>query len=364
VRTRQNILVRAAPAECSGDGKRRRPAGGLLEKAIGHRPPTSRTAAQDETYLSWLSDDEFGQRVRMVLGNGVVSTYAYEPLTRRLHHVGTTTPLKRTLQDITYSYDRVGNVLGLMNDLGQPVNGQSGAVKFQYRYDDLYRLTWAHGEAKSRPHTVDQFTSTFHYSDIHNMDVNRQIHEVVHGDGSGADYPPKTNHDFTYTYDPAHPHQATKIGDTFLVYDLNGNTVRECRDQGDPSCQSTSDKLWRYSWTEENRLAEAIHGGGRDITKFLYDAAGERVVKLGRGGESITIGQFWSLKGRRAATKHIFAGAPGSSRRSCHRRAGTTRRAGPPPERPSGAAYPTPMAATRRTTSRRSAPCCPAAIRS
>ncbi|WP_242354796.1 MULTISPECIES: hypothetical protein [unclassified Anaeromyxobacter] len=64
----------------------------------------------------------------------------------------------------------------------------------------------------------------------------------------------------------------------------------------------------RYEWTEENRLDTLIDSGGRNATKFFYDADGQRVAKLGRGGESITIGQVWALKGRRAATKHVFAG--------------------------------------------------------
>jgi RHS repeat-associated protein len=52
-----------------------------------------------------------------------------------------------------------------------------------------------------------------------------------------------------------------------------------------------------------------IDGGGQNATRFVYDAAGERIVKLGRGGESLTIGQFFSLKGRKAATKHVFVGS-------------------------------------------------------
>jgi RHS repeat-associated protein len=43
--------------------------------------------------------------------------------------------------------------------------------------------------------------------------------------------------------------------------------------------------------------------------QFVYDAGGDRVAKLGRGGEQLTIGQWFSLKGRKAATKHIFVGA-------------------------------------------------------
>jgi RHS repeat-associated protein len=284
-------------------------AGGLLEKAIGIRGATSAQPGT-EVYLASMLYDEFGQRVRMTLGNGVVSSYSYKPLTRRLHTLTTRTPLPRTLQAITYGYDRVGNITSMVNALGEPVGDQSGEVKFEYRYDELYRLTWANGQAKARPHTIDRFTASYSYSDIHNMDSNVQIHEIVHGGAQVSnDRPPKTNHDFAYAYDPAHPHRATRIGETFLVYDGNGNTVRECADQGDPTCERTSKGLRRYVWTEENRLDQVIDGGGRNITRFVYDAAGDRVAKLGRGGESITIGQFWSLKGRRAATKHVFAGA-------------------------------------------------------
>jgi RHS repeat-associated protein len=194
------------------------------------------------------------------------------------------------------------------NALGEPVPPHAGTVEFTYRYDDLHRLTYAHGEAKSRPKTLDTFTSTFQYSDIHNMLSNVQVHHVLHGDGGGGEYPPHTNHDFAYQYNGAGPHQATRIGDTWLTYNENGNTLRECRDPADSTCTQRPSHLRRYLWTEENRLDAVIDGGGLNITKFFYDADGQRIAKLGRGGESITIGQFWAIKGHRAATKHIFAG--------------------------------------------------------
>jgi hypothetical protein len=58
--------------------------GGLVQAAHGERPATRHEAAQAETYLGKLLYDEFGQRVHQRVGNGVVTRYAYEPLTRRL----------------------------------------------------------------------------------------------------------------------------------------------------------------------------------------------------------------------------------------------------------------------------------------
>jgi hypothetical protein len=167
---------------------------------------------------------------------------------------------------------------------------------------------WAHGEAKSRPGTLDTFTSVFKYSDIHAMTSNVQVHQVLHGPTGGGEFPPQTNHAYAYEYQGAGPHQATRIGDTSLVYDGNGNTVRECRDPADATCTERPAHLRRLYWTEENRLDAVIDGGGRHVTKFLYDAAGERIAKLGRGGESITVGQFWSVKGRRAGARFTYAG--------------------------------------------------------
>jgi hypothetical protein len=71
-------------------------------------------------------------------------------------------------------------------------------------------------------------------------------------------FPPHTNHDFTYTYGGAGPHQATQIGETFLTYDGNGNTTSECRDHADPTCSVNRDHHREYRWTEENRLASVI----------------------------------------------------------------------------------------------------------
>ncbi|WP_242337481.1 RHS repeat domain-containing protein [Anaeromyxobacter sp. SG66] len=282
--------------------------GGLLKSARGDRPATAHAPAEYETYLQALLYDHFGQRVYQRVGNGVVTKYGYEPDTRRLATLYTRKPGERLLQNLFYSYDLVGNVLGVKNALGEAVPSHAGDVEFTYRYDDLHRLTYTHGEAKSRPSTLDTFTSVFKYSDIHNMTSNVQEHHVLHGPTGGGEYPPHTNHALEYGYGGKGPHQATRIGDASFVYDANGNTLRECRDPADSTCTQRPAHLRRYEWTEENRLDTVIDGGGRNATKFFYDADGQRVAKLGRGGESITIGQFWALKGRRAATKHVFAG--------------------------------------------------------
>lgn len=185
---------------------------------------------------------------------------------------------------------------------------RSGPTKFSFGYDDLHRLTSATGTAESRPGVIDSFAASYVYDAIHNMKQNTQVHVVktLGLPGEGVGYPPATNHDFAYAYSQQKPHQATQIGDTAISYDKNGNQEMECG--GAAGCGASAAHLRRFYWNEENRLLAVVDGGGANVTRFVYDAKGDRVAKLGRGGESLTIGQFFSLKGRKSAAKHVFAG--------------------------------------------------------
>lgn len=134
--------------------------------------------------------------------------------------------------------------------------------------------------------------------------------------GASIERPAHSNHDWTYQYTAAGPHQATRIGDTALGYDANGNTLVECHAGPSEVCAGTpgatgaisTAKLRRYAWNEENWLKAVVDGGGQNVTRFLYDSAGDRVVKVGQSGTSITVGQFFAVKNGIYATKHIFAG--------------------------------------------------------
>jgi RHS repeat-associated protein len=59
-------------------------------------------------------------------------------------------------------------------------------------------------------------------------------------------------------------------------------------------------------WDDDNRLAEVSHAG--ETLRAFYDAAGIRVVKRGRHGETVFASPYFTLKDADQATKHIFAG--------------------------------------------------------
>ncbi len=171
--------------------------------------------------------------------------------------------------------------------------------------------------ADAKPNLIDQFSTSFTYSDIHNMTRNVQVRELLHGPPGNTQLPNDTNHDFTYLYQGAGPHQATQIGDLHLVYDANGNTAFQCRTFTGTCAGSTDisgglvshNQLRHYVWTEDDLLRASFDQGSNDPVRFLYDADGQRVAKFqnGNGSHEVSIRQFFTLQGEHNVTKHVFA---------------------------------------------------------
>ncbi len=103
--------------------------------------------------------------MRLVSGNLIETRYGYDPLTRRLASLRTTTPRGTVLQALTYRYDRVGNVLGTTNATPlQHFGGVDlGPVEQSYHYDGLYRLTQAEGRFQFAPKQQHHYTDVFTY---------------------------------------------------------------------------------------------------------------------------------------------------------------------------------------------------------
>lgn len=75
----------------------------------------------EQVIVASLTYSAGGQKLREAHGNGVVTTYTYEPETQRLIGIKTERPSGHTagakvLQDLRYTYDPVGNVLNIRNE--------------------------------------------------------------------------------------------------------------------------------------------------------------------------------------------------------------------------------------------------------
>jgi RHS repeat-associated protein len=91
-----------------------------------------------------------GQLSRLVRGNGVVTTYAFDPLDFRVSGVTSVGPAGAVLQDYGYVYDPVGNVShfsdAAFSTLWGADCGSDGSGDFTY--DALYRLLTATGPVR------------------------------------------------------------------------------------------------------------------------------------------------------------------------------------------------------------------------
>ena len=108
------------------------------------RAPFRRAGAEGVALPGTLPEayDEFGQRAYIRYGNGVETTYEYDPARRWLSHITTEHEGNRTVfQDMSYSFDRVGNILGVTN------NGSDRVVEQSYTYDNRYQIESASGTA-------------------------------------------------------------------------------------------------------------------------------------------------------------------------------------------------------------------------
>src|SRR6266702_3712256 len=91
--------------------------GGNLASTEGVKRVGSTGQNHRYEYLHNLFYDKFEQRVFVVQGNGVKTAYSYDASTRRLAALTATRQGNTLFQNLAYSYDKVGNILGLANNV-------------------------------------------------------------------------------------------------------------------------------------------------------------------------------------------------------------------------------------------------------
>lgn len=266
--------------------------GGLLESAAGVK------GGKRYEYLLDLAYDEFGQRVRLQLGNKVATRYSYDPLTRRLDHILTLGADGSVLQNQDYSFDRVGNVTRTENRGFVTREERSRSVVQNFRYDDLHRLVHADGTYSGATDHLDRYDGSFAYDTIGNFRSKVQRHWYADlTTGSQAERP-HTTFDYSYSFTGPQPHALTHVGGDSYRYDDNGNLIERIDDQ--------TKQLRQLVWDEENRLSRSYDQGKETI--YRYDDAGSRIVKRGKYGEISYVDPTFSIREAVVASKHIFAG--------------------------------------------------------
>ncbi|MCU1751281.1 RHS repeat-associated core domain-containing protein [Pseudomonas sp. 6D_7.1_Bac1] len=97
--------------------------------------------------LQGLTYNAFAQIETQTAGNGVVSRWTYDPADGRLTNQRAGLPGQPLLQNLSYHYDRMGNILCIEDHLFKPVFFANQRVDGDrdFAYDSLYRQTSASG---------------------------------------------------------------------------------------------------------------------------------------------------------------------------------------------------------------------------
>ena len=119
-----------------------------------------KTVVGNQTYVSNISYNAFGQRTGMNLGNGTSSTYSYDSNHFRMNNL-TTTQGATTLQNLGYTYDNAGNVTNISD-------GVTSSYSQSFTYDHLNRLGIANSSGLYG-------SITYAYNQIGNMTCNSRI---------------------------------------------------------------------------------------------------------------------------------------------------------------------------------------------
>lgn len=215
-----------------------------------------------EVLMNHIYYDPMGRIIHKVFGNGVRTTYQYDPRRNRLANIRTDTSCN--LQDIDYLYDGAGNITQI-DQSASACSGMGGTYRDYYHYDLQYRLRKA--ECPQPPFTYD-FQANY-------SPAGRFGHDFC-GNTSMADMDARYGYDDQrWTHQPRVVYDAVSGTHMELTWDNNGNLFRVM------NCDRK--KVRFHDWDEENRLRMVV--GNKEVGYYGYDANGDRVYKLTGGSE-------------------------------------------------------------------------------
>ncbi|MEE3314144.1 MAG: toxin TcdB middle/N-terminal domain-containing protein [Treponema sp.] len=279
-------------------------------------------------YVIKILYDEYGQRTRIEYGNGTSTDYKYDPARRWLDTIKTENSKGKTFQNISYTFDRVGNVLNYENVCLDSVTGNYKTSQ-TYSYDDLYQLIRVDGNTTYNPYHsyVPEFESA--YSQVFEFDsdglgnmTGKISSETVSPQKSIGD---NLNYNFDYVYDKDYAHRLVNVGDRYYKYDSNGNIICEqdgsfneegtvsyhkitqeaenvystnygwglFKDSSSGRVSSAQSYRRTYTWNEKNQLINSVDANYS--TSYVYGQDGQRSNKYTASSETLYFNKMWTL---------------------------------------------------------------------
>ncbi len=251
---------------------------GVIPGPSGPIVPSVPTTTYTYNYIDSIRYNEFELKSAILYGNGTSAQYSYDIL-NRLSRLKLYDAANNYLQNITYSYDAVGNIDAIQNTADR-ISGSNlgGTYTYTYKYDDLYRLTTAIGSTNIRVRATEStgFTRIQYASYTQRMRYDKDGKILSKTQTSrtslnGSDTYSNTAND--YIYNSGQPHTVRATSASEFRWDANGNMIEQ--------------DAARMSWDEENQLREYSNRRSLAVAFYQYDAGGERFYK--NTGERTTL---------------------------------------------------------------------------
>ncbi|MGH9929749.1 MAG: RHS repeat-associated core domain-containing protein, partial [Pyrinomonadaceae bacterium] len=258
-----------------------------------------------------------GQKTYLKLGNGSVTRYTYDQETFRLRRLytyrdarftddcGDDPPPPRTaapdidspprscgVQNLSYTYDPLGNITHIQDDAQQAVYFQNARVEpsSDYTYDALYRLVQASGredvQLNAPPTQVDgppisaqlpitgqtlrTYTQNYRYDSVGNIE---QMAHVANTSGQGAwtryyEYATDSNRLSRTWHGDADWNNSNAKDKTTYVYDTHGNMLN--------LAQVSANQYLRWDYRDMIASLDLVGGGW---AYYNYDSSKQRTRK-------------------------------------------------------------------------------------
>ena len=248
----------------------------------------------EQVVLSSVVYSAAGQILSETAGNGMVGSYAYEPQTRRLIGLKVVRPAKTgratIVQDVSYRYDPVGNVVRVSDAAQAPSywrkhRTESASV---YRYDALYQLIGATGREIAKRgvqgHTVPPATIPLPVDDSVYSNYTRTYTYDRSGNLTTIGHQGTINYKQAIVVSNRSNHAMLQDGAGTLTpdgidngkwFDASGNQQQQLPDATQPLGWNNRNALRRVTLIERS-------GPDNDREAYQYGADGMRVRKCRR----------------------------------------------------------------------------------
>lgn len=286
----------------------------LAYGVMGHLTELRLTTADGQLQRKIIAGDmelnARGQRTRLRHGNGVETTFEYQPDTFRLSRLLTrrTAGGARDYFDIGYTYDPAGNITRWVDRVQEPtapaplLQGLAVTSACEFTYDAFYQLRTATGRVHqallqhdyrdglpdanalkgTRHLTLNNGAAVERYTRSYEYDLGGNLTRVRHVGASRTWVSEKWTSPTSNRSLPKQDLGGAEIPTPETHFDANGNTI------GLPHLRA-------MDWNHSNRLARAVvidrsaAGQPDDAEYYVYDADGLRVRRV---SERLVAGQI------------------------------------------------------------------------